>query len=74
MLARTSTCCPCCGRERHPAVAVTEHHFVHLSGIVFERKVPVARRRLREINLAADPYLSISCSAADRTVWLGGLR
>ncbi|MNR17651.1 hypothetical protein D3C85_1343280 [compost metagenome] len=45
--------------ERHPAIAVAKHRTAHLSGVVFQRKVPMAGRGLREIRyLSADPNLS----------------
>ncbi len=44
--------------ERYPAVAVAKHRAANLSGVIFEREVPMTRGRLSEIgDFTADPHL-----------------
>ncbi|SUX60221.1 Uncharacterised protein [Citrobacter braakii] len=45
--------------ERYPAIAVAKHRAAYLSGVIFEREIPVTGGRLSEIrNFTADPHLS----------------
>ncbi len=76
MLARTSTTAARAAGGTSPGGCCYGTSLAHLSVHRLWRKVPVARRRLREIrNLAADP-LPVSCSNSEPNKCLvkGGLR